>query len=356
MASEMNGSERVLAVIQRQVPDRIPTFEWVFHTNIISAFTNGGSYEDFIRACDIDAVICGASYRTESISQDLIVDEWGITRSTGHEAYTMPVDEEAPIQSWADLENWSPPDPHAPHRIQALKARIDQFKGERSIIVRIRDVWSNPRELMGYENLLIQCALDPELVEQVVVKCIDHSIAMLDVAADLGGEIIMSGDDIADNSRSLISPKMLEKIFMPHFKRWVDAIHDHDLFYWKHTDGNITEILPMLVEAGIDGIDPIDPLAGMDLAKVKQEWGDRVAIKGNVDCAEILTFGSEHDVEEAVKTCIREAGPGGGYACSSSNMIHSGVKPNIFRKMIDAIREYGIYPLDMDKLAPSPSP
>jgi uroporphyrinogen decarboxylase len=353
MISEMNGRERVLAVIQRQEPDRIPTFEWVFHPNIILAMTGGGSYADFIQVCDIDAVICGATYLSKPVGKDLILDEWGITRSIGYEAYTMPVDEKAPIKGWADLEKWNPPDPHAPHRIKSLQEKIDPYKQTRGIIVRIRDVWSNPRELMGYQNLLLQCALDPDLVEQVVIKCIDHSIAMLDIAADLGGEIVMSGDDIADNNRSLISPAMLEKIFMPHFKRWVDAIHAHGMFYWKHTDGNIDEILPMLVDAGIDGIDPIDPLAGMDLAKVKQQWGDRVAIKGNVNCAVELTDGTEQDVEEAVKKCIREAGPGGGYACSSSNMIHSGVKPNLYKRMLNSIRKYGVYPLDLDRLAPA---
>jgi uroporphyrinogen decarboxylase len=353
MVSEMNGQERVLTVIQRKEPDRIPTFEWVYHSSIISAITNGGGYDDFIRTCDIDAVICGAAYPVQPISKGLILDEWGVTRTSGHEAYSMPVDEKAPIQSWADLENWSPPDPYAPHRIQSLKEQIDKFKGARAIIVRSRDVWSNPRDLMGYENLLIQCALNPDMVEQVVIKCIDHSIAMLDVAADLGGEIIMTGDDIADNNRSLISLTMLENIFMPHFRRFVDAIHDHNLYFWKHTDGNIREIMPILVDAGIDGIDPIDPTAGMDLGEVKHEWGDRVAIKGNVNCAVELVSGTKQDVEEAVKKCIREAGMAGGYACSSSNMIHSGVKPKLYKKMLDAIREYGVYPLDFDKLTPS---
>jgi len=351
MISEMNGRERVLAVIQRQEPDRVPTFEWVYHSGVISELTGGGSVEDFIRIYDIDAVICAAAYPVQPISKDLIIDEWGVTRTSGDEAYSMPVDEKAPIQSWADLEKWNPPDPHAPLRIQSLKEKIDQYKGKRAIIVRSRDVWSNPRDLMGYENLLMQCALDPDLVEQVVIKCIDHSIAMLDVATDLGGEIIMTGDDIADNTRSLISPAMLEKLFMPHFRRWVEAIHDHGLFYWKHTDGMINDILPMLVASGIDGIDPIDPLAGMDIGKVKQQWGNQVAIKGNVNCAEELVFGTEKDVIEAVKRCIRVAGVGGGYACSSSNMIHSGVKPNLYKAMLDAVREYGIYPLDMDKLA-----
>jgi uroporphyrinogen decarboxylase len=253
----------------------------------------------------------------------------------------------------ADLDRWQPPDPHAPGRFDVMKERIRRFKGQRAIFVQLRDVWSNPRDLLGYTNLLMMCLTEPELVEALVIKCVNQSIALLEIAAELGAEVVMSGDDIADNQRTLISPAVWNRLFMPHFRRWVAAIHDCGLTYWKHTDGNIQGVLDMLVDAGIDGIDPIDPIAGMDLATVKRDWGDRIAIKGNVDCASVLVDGTPEDVVEAVKTCIRAAGAGGGYACSSSNSIHSGVKPALYKTMVDAIREYGTYPLDQDRLAAS---
>ena len=107
----------------------------------------------------------------------------------------------------------------------------------------------------------------------------------------------------------------------------------------------------MIVDAGTDGIDPIDPSGGMELSVVKAKYGKRVAIKGNVDQVELLAKGSPDEVVEAVKTCIRDAGVGGGYVCSSSNSIHSGVDVVLYRVMVDAIHEYGTYPLDMDRLA-----
>jgi uroporphyrinogen decarboxylase len=110
-------------------------------------------------------------------------------------------------------------------------------------------------------------------------------------------------------------------------------------------------LIEAFIDAEVDGIDPIDPLAGMDLATVKDRWGTQIAIKGNVDCVHLLTEGAEEEVVEAVKACIRAAGPGGGYACSSSNSIHSGVKPKLYHAMLKAIQEYGVYPLDMDRLA-----
>lgn len=351
--SEMTSQERVLAAIQRKTPDRIPTFEWDIDPGLISRMAGNAGYEGFIDRFDLDALMCGPTYAKRAIGKGLVVDEWGVTRTTsGQEAYAMPLDSLAPIQNMVDLEAWSPPDPHAPGRFEVMKARIQRYKGKKAIFVQLRDVWSNPRDLLGYEELLVKCITDQELVETVIEKCVNQSIALVEIAAELGADIVMSGDDIADNQRTLISPRMWERIFMPHFRRWVQAIHDCGLTYWKHTDGNIMAIMDTLVGAGIDGIDPVDPIAGMDLAEVKNNWGDRVAIKGNVDCAELLTNGKPEDVIKSVKWCIRTAGPGGGYACSSSNSIHSGVKPELYITMLDAIREYGTYPLDMDKLAP----
>lgn len=349
--SDMTSRERVLAVIQRQEPDRVPTFEWDIDPDLVHNMTGGGSYEDFIDQFDLDAVMCGPDYLKKPLADGNLLDEWGVTRTRGHEAYAMAVDAFAPIKTMADVEAFQPPDPYAAHRFETMKRRVQRFKGRRAIFVQLRDVWSNPRDLFGYAQLFTYCKKHPDMVEALVAKCVDQSIALLDQATDLGAEIVMSGDDIADNRRTMISPAMWEGIFMPHFRRWVKAIHDHGLCYWKHTDGNIMEVLDGLVDAGIDGIDPIDPLAKMDLATVKQKYGHRVAIKGNVDCAYLLVDGTAEDVVRAVKHCIRVAGPGGGYACSTSNSVHSGVRPDLYIAMLDAIREYGVYPLDLDRLS-----
>jgi uroporphyrinogen decarboxylase len=353
MKGEMTGSERVLAVLRLEEPDRVPTLEWDIDPDFIKKTTGGGTYEDFVEMLEHDAVMCGPDYLKKPIDNDLLLDEWGITRTKGHEDYAMAVDELAPIKDMADLEKWKPPDPNAPYRFETMKQRVKQFKGKKAIFFRARDVWSNPRDLLGYAQLFMDCIQRPELIEGLLQKCVDHSIALLPMAAELGAEVVMTGDDIADNRRTMISPKLWEALFMPHFRRWVQAIHDNGMYYWKHTDGNIMTVLDSFVDAGIDGIDPIDPLAKMDLKTVKEGWGDKVAIKGNVDCAYLLMEGTPEDVVEAVKSCIRIAGPGGGYACSSSNSIHSGIRPELYLPMLEAIREYGTYPLNMEKLAPA---
>jgi uroporphyrinogen decarboxylase len=121
------------------------------------------------------------------------------------------------------------------------------------------------------------------------------------------------------------------------------------LYVIKHTDGNLWPIIDMIVDSGIDCLDPIDPQAGMDIADVKAKYGDRIALKGNVDCAQLMTFGAPEETVEATKEALRkgmraaDGSVSGGFICSSSNSIHSGVKPENYLALMRAIREYGCY-------------
>ena len=115
----------------------------------------------------------------------------------------------------------------------------------------------------------------------------------------------------------------------------------------KHTDGNLWPILDLLVASGIDCLDPIDPQAGMDLGEVKAKYGHRLALKGNVDCTHLMSFGEPDDVVAATKEALRQGMPGGGYILSSSNSIHASVKPENYKAMMDTLKEYGHYPMSL---------
>ena len=110
----------------------------------------------------------------------------------------------------------------------------------------------------------------------------------------------------------------------------------------KHSDGNIWSIIEKLVATGIDGIGPLEPAADMDLFRVKQQYGDRVCVMGNID-VDLLSRGSEDDVRESIKDLIARVSKGGGHILSSGNSITSSVQPNNFKAMIDTAREFGRY-------------
>ena len=347
----MTSLERVLTVLRREEPDRVPHFEWVHDPGVTAALTGGGTYWDLIDRLDIDAVMVAPGYRKQPLGDGALLDEWGITRIVAPDGYAMVVEDRTPIRDEASFAAWRPPDPDDAYRYEPIRRTVERFGGRRAIILQMRDVFSGVRDCMGYERALVSLIEQPALVTAVVEQCVDHYIRVIQRAAPLGVNIVFTGDDIANARGPLFSPRLWQKLLLPHYRRLVAAIHDAGLYHWKHSDGNLMPLMDMLVEAGIDAIDPVDPLGGMDLATVKRRWGERIAVKGNVDCVHVLTRGSRHDVVEAVKACLRAAAPGGGYVCSSSNSIHLGVDPGLYRTMLDAIRRYGAYPLDMDSLA-----
>jgi uroporphyrinogen decarboxylase len=143
-----------------------------------------------------------------------------------------------------------------------------------------------------------------------------------------------------------MSPHHFREFVQPYLKRSVDAAHGAGVPYIKHTDGNIWLLFDALVETGIDAIDPLEPLADMDIGRVKQQYGDRLAMVGNIDCTELLPRATPADVSEAVKETVAKAAPDGGYILASSNSIHPGVNPENYRAMVEAARRWGQYPID----------
>jgi len=265
------------------------------------------------------------------------------------EEHVVPV--EGPIKTMDDLRNYEPPDSHAPGRFDSLKKLVDRYKGQLAIGVHLNDVFSIPRALMGYQDFLMALAAEPELAHGVVDLSVELNIKYAKECARLGADFVMTGDDYSATEAPLMSPKVFREILYPGLKRVFGGFKEQGLMTIKHSDGNILPLLDMILDAKPDCLDPIDPMGGLDIGQMKRDYGDRFALKGNVDCAHTLTFGTMDEVVEETKNVIRAAGEGGGLIVSSSNSIHSKVKPGNYLAMFNAIRMYGTYPLKLDQLA-----
>ena len=125
----------------------------------------------------------------------------------------------------------------------------------------------------------------------------------------------------------------------------MDLCHRFGVPYIKHTDGNVNSLLDDLVAAGVDAFQAIEPRAGMDIAQLKRDYGEKLVLIGNVDCSTVLVNGPEEAVRAQTEAVIRAAAPGGGFILSSSNSIHTGVKPEFYLAMLDTARQVGVYPI-----------
>ena len=335
----MTPKDRILAALRREIPDRIPTFEWFIDSVVSQALCESVDPIEVVERLDLDAVNIRPDY-TKTWKDDItFVDEWGSERMLTGEV--LPVATKHPIANLADHADFIFPNPDAPHRYQTLKKALDKYGDRRAVVLNLRDGFSDMRDLLGYENALMGMLLDKPNFTDLLKRVVDFNLALAAVAVKRYGiEIVATTDDVASGRGPIIRPSVYTDVIFPYFKEVIQGYKSLGLFVIKHSDGNIMPFLDLWLEAGIDCLDPIDPGGGLDMGEMKAKYGDRICLKGNIDCTGHLCDGTPEQVAEEVRVCIEKGGPGG-LIVSSSNTIHSGVRPENFQAMLTAVRQYG---------------
>ncbi|MFX1297775.1 MAG: uroporphyrinogen decarboxylase family protein [Promethearchaeota archaeon] len=183
----------------------------------------------------------------------------------------------------------------------------------------------------------------PSFIQRLLERINNYWIEIGKREIEFGVDAILLTDDLAYHSGPYLSPKHMERFIWPTFRKRVKAFKKVPIIL--HTDGNINSLLDSIVEIGINGIHSLEPTAGMDIGRVKKEYGDKLVLLGNIDCGDLLTNGTEEEVIQVVKTTIAQAAPEGGYFLSTSNGVHRGVKVENFLAMCRAGKKYGKYPI-----------
>ena len=161
---------------------------------------------------------------------------------------------------------------------------------------------------------------------------------------DSGVEVITMCADYCFNSGPFLSPQMWDRFIGPFYYRHVRAFKDYGARVIKHTDGDLMLLLERLVDAGIDALHSIDPIAGVDIAAVKRLVGDRVCLIGNVDLS-TLQRGPLEEIAASARYCLEHGARGGGYIYSSCNSIFPGIPLENYLYMLEIWRETGPSPL-----------
>lgn len=339
----MNSVERVHTALKLGQPDRVPVMEFVVDEKVArAAMPDCRDVADCMDRLDMDAVGCGALFHKVSDNPDgTYTDEWGVSYLPSPEAVAHP--HHGPIVTLDDAHAYTPPDPEAPHRLGKLPDLVARYKGKRAICFHHRAAFMWSAYLMKLDTMLLNFLMEPELVALTMEKVLRANMRVVQRAIRAGAEVIILGDDYAGNRGPMMSPAHFREFVLPPLKRMIAMIHEEGAFCIKHSDGNLYPILDDIVSAGPDGINPVEPVAGMELKKVKELVGDKVCITGNIDCGQLLPHGTPEQVREAVRQAIADAAPGGGYILTSSNSIHSSCDPRNFVAMVRACQEFGWY-------------
>ena len=171
---------------------------------------------------------------------------------------------------------------------------------------------------------------------------VDGTIYCAEVLRDAGADTVFMCADYCFNAGPFLSPKMFREFVTPYLTDQVARLRDLGMYTIKHTDGDIMPVLDQLVEAAPHALHSIDPQARMDLKKVKELVGDKIALCGNVHCG-MLHNGTIPEIIEDSKRSLRDGMPGGGYFFCTSNIPFYGLPLKNYLAMLEVRKEFGRY-------------
>ena len=199
--------------------------------------------------------------------------------------------------------------------------------------------------LMGFETFCLALGDDPALVAEMFRRIGEFMSQVWQRLPALPGVgALLLGDDLGYTEGLMVSPQVYRQYLFPWYRQMAAVCRSRDLPFIYHSCGRLWEVLPDLLEIGINALHPIEPKA-MDIGEMKRRYGDRLCLMGNIDLGYTLTRGTPAQVEAEVRARLREIAPGGGYCLGSSNSVTEYVPVANFRAMIEAAQRWGTYPI-----------
>ena len=302
----MNGRQRLQAVLNGEIPDKVPHMELVFQLEEEAFQLSWPTQEEMARA--------SPAGRERCLERFFEIWEKIITR-----------------YDWAGIP--LPVDLNGYFSGQVIPEGRKRF-GERVMIYDWNGqgtFWMLPGdEMMDFAIKLFE---HPQELHEEAKQKRDASIALAKVQVDQGVDFICINSDYGYNLGPFVSPKKFAEFVTPYLAEIVDAIHQLGVKAILHSDGDLRLVLAQLVSTGLDGYQSIDPQGHMDIAEVKRVYGDKLILMGNVQ-ASLLQEVDEEKIGDSVRYCMTHGKPGGRYIFSSSNCIFKGMPLESYHIML----------------------
>lgn len=368
---------RVMAALEHREADRVAVGEF-FWTNFLRRARReldvGDDFDPY-RYWDLDMIvinpnmdprIAGIEVLQDSTERKVVKTGFGAIierRST----YPMPSYLDFETKTYEQMEAFGFDDPKDERRyFEAIDDQINSVADELnlglpSFIDRVNMYADDfcvfgsvcePHEtiwrIMGTENVLTKLAEEPKRMAKFIERLGDFLVGIVQgQAAAAQGKLsgIYIWGDIAYDHGMFFSPQYWRDVYKPQLKRLCDAAHEAGLKTIYHGCGDASAVFEEMIEAGVDAYNPLEAKAGLDVVDLKRRFGQRWAFNGNID-VRVLATNDRQNVRREILTKLNAA-RGGGYILQSDHSVPDNVAPVTYDYMIDLVREYGRYPLEL---------
>ena len=194
---------------------------------------------------------------------------------------------------------------------------------------------------MGYNDFLLNTLADPDLVSDLIKTLHEYCLHEMEVFLQYPMDMMKVGSGIIATTGPMVSWDLVEELETSKIREQIKIIRDNDKYVFFHIDGKIDNLLPDFIDMGVDVLNPIDPSGGIqDIFQIKNQYGDRITLSGNIDIDTVLKDGSPEEVKADVIEHMEKLGKGGGYIVASSHNLHELIPIENYYAMRDAVMEY----------------
>ena len=317
----MTSRERWLAVLTRQTPDRVPMDYWATEEMSAKLVRALGctDLEEALAQLHVDRPLTvGSVYVGPPVPEGY--DVFGLQyREVDYGTGTYAECINAPLSAYETVEEiqqhytWPHPDwwdyAGIPDQIRGKEDRPIRGGGSEPFLTY--------KKLRGEAQAFMDLVLHPEIVHY----CLDQLFELayqntLRIYEQIPGQVMITyvAEDMGSQEGLMISPTQIHTFLLPRMKRMMELAHQAGAFVFHHNDGAVRRILPDMIEAGIDVLNPVQwRTKGMDRAALKRDFGDQIVFHGAMDNQYTLPFGTVEEVRQEVLDNLAILGAGGGY-------------------------------------------
>jgi len=377
----MNSRERVRATLNHKEPDTVPVDLWGSASRLDNEF-----YQSLVKHLQYEKLgelirpgssseyvdyrisnLIGSDFRHINIGKPKgfssytnvdghIIDEWGIGRKKIGKYPTISYHPMAELEE-SDLDSYSWPHAKEPGRIEGLAAQAkDWYENTNYAITATSAVsgqfFDNGQYLRGAEEFFVDLYVNKsfahKLIEKMTEIIIDINLYYLEPIAPYI-EWIEFSSDLGTQTAPFISPELFREFFKEPFRLVFSTLKKAhpNVKMFLHSCGAIFDFIPDLIDAGVEILNPLQPLAeGMDSYAIKKEFGSDVVLHGGIDIQQAM-IGSTQDVQIEVKKRIDALARDGGYILAPNNHIQPDVPVDNFLNMYKFAKQYGKYPISI---------
>jgi len=353
----VTSRERITATLRHQEPDRVPMVEISFWPPTVERWRTEGLPADVSPEQHFEleripriGIDCSLQFEIETLEE---TDAWTVERDRDgsvhkrwkdHYATCAEIDQL--VKTRADWEGVRERlQPTADRLPENLCAAIDAAheRGDFAVLVPGEPVWWTLRTL-GMERALIAMAAEPDWFEEMVAAQTRMQVELIRMALAAGArpDGLWYFSDLCYRNGMFFSPRSYRELMLPYHRQIAQACHEHGLFLLLHCCGDARNLIPHLIDAGFDAIQPLEARCGNDVRELKPRYGNAITLFGNMNM-DVFASGDRAAIRHEVLSKLEAAMPGGGYIWHSDHSVPPTIAFADYAYAVELAREHGIY-------------